>query len=734
MLNRKRFELALEKITPSDWRRFEEFASAFLSSEFSNLRSTGTSSGDGGRDAELHTPEGEPTILLQYSVTDNWEAKIKNTAKKIKKNFPLAKELIYVTNLPIGAKSDKLRSFIRKDYTFTLDIRDQSYFMDRFEGDDHRETVAANLARDIVDVFLESRDIIEKKAQALTPGENRAALVFLELQWEDDSRDKGLTKTAFDALVRTALRSTNDKNRMPRENIHKVVCEILPGNDGIVILETNKSLTRLQKSYIGYHAENDEFHLRHEESERIKSRLAEIEIEDKKLRDEIATSITLILKSSDFNDENELHELSSIARVSIESFLLQRGELFVSALEQGQLKQFGADAIRKTVEENLTTHPIYGKRDNTIVDRLVNVVVSILTNPGVAIEKYLRDMADAYTLMAFLHTTPDVQSATKKMFSVGEIWLDTSIILPLFAEDLVPTENWQFKRLIFAAKNVGLKIKVSPGVIEEVERHMNRAKLCSGWNGEKWRGDYPYLFASYIASGADQKNFSTWISQFVGNSRPEDDISYYLESFFNISTIDIAVDALKCKSEIRYAVKEAWNKIHNERRNRHGHEIDPMLSARLAEHDTDNYVGVIVRRQHEGSSAFGYTSWWLTLDHMAFEISEMISPNIVANSPPSPVMSADFLSNYLAFGPLRGQVERNEKQNGGLPVAIDPALVQYLTPELVALAKRVREESVGLQEHVIRRKVRDSLDEAKRRTGSVTRNGLTTQAKIPLEG
>jgi hypothetical protein len=52
----KRFELALERLEPSDWHRFERLASVFLASEFNELRTTVNAAGDEGRDSELFSP------------------------------------------------------------------------------------------------------------------------------------------------------------------------------------------------------------------------------------------------------------------------------------------------------------------------------------------------------------------------------------------------------------------------------------------------------------------------------------------------------------------------------------------------------------------------------------------------------------------------------------------------------------------------------------------------------
>lgn len=74
-----RFVFALERAKPSDWERFEKLASEFLAPEWPSIRTVATPSGDGGRDAELFSPDGDPSVLIQYSVAEDWERKIKDT-------------------------------------------------------------------------------------------------------------------------------------------------------------------------------------------------------------------------------------------------------------------------------------------------------------------------------------------------------------------------------------------------------------------------------------------------------------------------------------------------------------------------------------------------------------------------------------------------------------------------------------------------------------------------------
>jgi hypothetical protein len=102
-MNRKIFELALEKTRSSDWEYFEELSSNFLASEFGSLRTMASPSGDGGRDSELFSPDGTTYVAVQYSVAKNWDVKIRKTIKRLSEKFDDIKVLIYTTNQIIGA-------------------------------------------------------------------------------------------------------------------------------------------------------------------------------------------------------------------------------------------------------------------------------------------------------------------------------------------------------------------------------------------------------------------------------------------------------------------------------------------------------------------------------------------------------------------------------------------------------------------------------------------------------
>jgi hypothetical protein len=91
--------------------------------------------------------------------------------------------------------------------------------------------------------------------------------------------------------------------------------------------------------------------------------------------------------------------------------------------------------------------------------------------------------------------------------------------------------------------------------------------------------------------------------------------------------------------------------------------------------------------------------------------------------PDSPVLSADFMVNYLAFGPIRRKVGKAKEAH--LPLMMDLGTARYLTPELLAEAESLREDLKSLPDRIVRRRVRDHLDRARLRLGPIAKAGLT---------
>lgn len=225
-----RLELALDRLRSPDWERFERLASAFLAAEYDELRTVAAPSGDGGRDSELFSPFSEPTIVAQYSVTSDWRGKILSTVKRLGGTFPNVLILVYVSSKTIGAAADDLKKTLRTKHGISLDVRDRAWFCERVLESTSRQVAAEELAKAVVDPYLSDAGVGPRVQADLNSQEAVAAVTFLGLQWHDDVRDKGLTRIAFEALVRSALLDTSSERRITRDELNQRVCRLLPGH------------------------------------------------------------------------------------------------------------------------------------------------------------------------------------------------------------------------------------------------------------------------------------------------------------------------------------------------------------------------------------------------------------------------------------------------------------------------------------------------------------------------
>jgi hypothetical protein len=503
---------------------------------------------------------------------------------------------------------------------------------------------------------------------------------------------------------------------LTRSEIHSRIRQLFPSHPVEEMgRNIDSALTDLTKRYIRHWTATDEFCLTHEERNRIVNRLTDIEKADNNIQSEITEIVKRVFGST----AKGISELAVRTRRVLENFLLSRGELFASTVISGEYRLTGSDAINDFVTRDVADHPLARTEKSYTVDMFSRAVKEAITNPGINLREHLRSLGDAYTLLAFLRSTPDVQNAVSKMFSHGDVWVDANILLPLFAETLFSQEQHRFTSMVRAAGEAGIRLFITPGVLEEVERHINLSLSCAQNKWRRWEGHVPFLYSVYIQTGRATSSFAKWTENFRGHVRPEDDIAEYLQENFGIQRQSLEDEVRSAPMDLKIAVQEAWQSEHERRRERQRRGADPLLAMRLASHDIENFLGVIFRRRNETASSLGYNSWWLTLDRAAYDIEKKVR---YANKNGSPLMTPDFLLNYLALGPVRMQVSRQTEKT--LPIALDIRATEVLSPDLIEVANQVRERYKDMPENVIRRYVRDELDAAKSRPGKITIGGL----------
>jgi hypothetical protein len=704
-----RLRFSLKNLNSSDWEAFEQLASAYLAQEFPELR-TIAGVGDGGRDAVFFGPvEG---VVVQYSIQADWEQKIRRTLARLREQAIPCHFLIYASNQQIGARVDKIRAELLLQ-GIALDVRDITYFVDRVYVSDATKAAAESLGKRIVDPLLPANQLARNSP--VTDAEMRAGLVYLELHLRDSRQSRDLTKISYESLALGALIDSTPEEMRSRADVVTAVQRQIPGQHADQVETfTGQALKSLQEErmVIVKGPPEDRFYaLHHRERSRQTNRAIEIIVEREAVREELqqllqATAAALEVELGDA--EQVLTSLADALDRMLQSVLEQEGHRFVDAVRT-QSARFDRSDLLPIAERAVASSEALGDlgagRDE-MVELLLDGALQAFTSPPGMVRAYLRDLSDAYTLLAFMRETPDVQKAVAHFFSRGTLVLDASVLLPCFAETLVPTEGQRFTNLLRSAKEAGMNLRATAGVANEIDTHLRRALFCFRTPPSEWEGEVPFALEHWheLSGGGD---FAEYIYEFVGRNGP-DDIQQFLEHGLEISPIDLEEEAESALAETeRYEFTELWRTRKRIRQGGDATERDLLLR-----HDLEMYLGVLARRKSERKDVFGYESWWVTRDRVAQRIfGTARKAKLGINS--DPCMSPAFLSNLLSIGPARTRLGEHKNL---LPVALEIQRRGWPDMELTSVANQIREKHAEDPEWRIRQRIRQAMNTIKEST------------------
>lgn len=730
MSDNRRLAVALANLQPTDWKAFEDFASVFLTDEYPDLRIL-AGTGDKGQDAIFQSESSG--VVAQYSVTPAWRSKIKETIDRLRAEQISFTVLIYATNRSIAVLADELKVELRRDGV-ELDPRDPtSYFLPRIDRSMATRRAAQELSRRVVDDMLPTSDAVQNSP--LSTVEMKAGLLYLELQLADAGADRNLTKQTYEAVVLGVLADGGPERRLTRNEIVTKVQTRLPGHELLRIKElVSGALRRLQmKVRVTYQKATDSFALHAAERARLVNRAAELAAERLSLRSEIALIVAAREKALDLSlQAADSDDFVDVIEEVVESLLEHQGTAFVSAIESG------VPSVSRVDLYDLAKAAIYPKAralkealriEEPVVQDLVELATDsageLISRPGETMQAHLRRLADAYTLLAFIQQTPDVQKAVAQLFSRGTLVLDTTVILPMFVETARPIEEQRYTNLFRAARSAGLDLVVTHGVLNEIETHLERGLACAR-RGDRWIGTRPFVYRQWTEFWPDRQSYSSFVDRFMGRSNPQGD----LQDFLNVH-VGIKADDLGKKSRtFDVSVVGVVSEIFRENKQRFTiADPDGMGVDIRVLHDVEMYLGVLAMRGDEEPSVFGYEAWLVTTDGAAFRMQDLAADRGVTFAS-SPAMHPNFLSNLLALGPSRTAMEPSVKRL--LPVALDIEARGWGVPGLSAMAESIRSQHQAEPEWQIRRKLREAMERAKAGQGAFDDGTLTDLEFIEL--
>jgi hypothetical protein len=702
-MNRDRLALALSKIPFTAWADFENFASEFLAAEFPGLRTTARPAGDKGRDSEIvdiDSPVAGTRIKLQYSVTLDWSKKISGTVNTLIENDIKPTHLIYATNQHIGAEGDHLKSSIFTKYGVVVDIRDDTYFLDRRDSNPATQAASEELARKFVDPLLPTEAITAAVAPALTIQEERLAFLHLSIDLHDRTGDRNLTKSAFDSLILAMLHGSHAESRIPIADVKKKVKAIVgSGAPGQVDAQIDNAISRLQGKHgrIKLHSSDNTLHIAYDEQQTIDAAAQEF------LRQEQSLERDILAALYEQNDELDADSSDTAAAINdvrrcIEGMMWEYGEQFVDALRgSSPVNLLFGDIF----EHYLTSAGFESKLSQAEISRAIQTVVEEGCDDGKA---FLGRLLDSYTILALLKSTPDVQKALRKVVSGDQIWVDTSFLLPVLADRMGGGEH-PFETLVETCNAVGIRLFVTDGVIQEIDAHLRICVAVARRISTPPR--YPYLLAKFIENGHPVNAFPDWQEDIRGELQPLSDITEYLKDEHHIAIRSLTSEVEVAPAELRLAATEYLRQFHELRR---GADVDAFSVDRLIDHDVESIVGVIELRKLHRDTPGSYRYWWLTLDRKARTVTSALTDE-TGRQYDNVAISPGYLAQLIRLAP--SILSSKPKPAGHTLILLDLARSQSISPAVVEKIETLRESIPGLTSRRIRRVIRDELNRQK---------------------
>lgn len=696
-MSNDRLKLALSQIKPGDWERFEEFASEFLTSEFPDFRNMATQSGDKGRDGELYNINNSGDVKLQFSVSEDWSGKINATVRRLEKTG-LPRVLIYVTNQDIGAQSDQLKSRLIKR-NVSLDIRDCTYFIDRRSSSESCISACQSLERAFVDPLLASESLGASVGKALSTMEERIAFLHLSIEMSERTNDRNLTKLAIEALILSILHGSSAENPMPREAIIEQLLPLLKSTiRDTAIAQVDSALDRLsaKRGRIKYRSKEGSYHVSHGERQHIDAQAESFLSGQESLEADIHAALYLIDSDADKNSQDYSSQVSSIRKL-FEYLLLDFGEQFSIFLTTATIPE-------QALTESLTTIASNHSISSPIpVGDLLEVIEEVCVHGNETTQRHLRKLLDAYTTMALLQSTSDVQKTMRKIFTGGRIWLDTSVVLPLLVETMYGVDS-PYTHLVEASRAADVALYVTPGVVEEVDAHLT---LCVNAARSSTVARIPYVLGQYIRNGGSRSEFYAWQEEFRGLGDPIFDIQEFLSDEFNIKVRDLADPLSRAPKDLYESAERFWDEVTETRR---GTTSDPSEIAKLARHDLENTVGVLQLRGNASTNPVGDQDWLLTEDRHAKRFSRVIGEELGRHIT-SPVINPQFLAQLVRF--KRDNSAHSSSDADRVPIYFGIARSEPLTPEIAAMIDDLRSKSPSLGPRRTRRFIREQMNQRK---------------------
>ena len=487
---------------------------------------------------------------------------------------------------------------------------------------------------------------------------------FLRQKWEEDRNNLRLDELLVDSLILYALEGTD-----PEKNILRTKDEILDIVRSKIKFEARvlhdlidsrlKALSTKQRKINHHHKENA-YCLRYEE------RLA---IADRNLRDDALYETFVVDTKNDLETyldetilgikegielvEALLHDLFSKQGLEFTDFVLHRAS-------KDSLEKNLPDLVSAAVESSAKVKS--GKP--AIKSALLATIRHIVYNGTRSQKEFVSRLSHTYMLMFLLQCDPKLATYFAAQASKLKVYVDASIIIPALSEHYLEQRNRRYCNLLKGARQHGVELVINEVILGELSGHFrmiqNAYERDYQGNEEFYTEEIDILLIEHIMIRAffyarmkgEVKNWTDFLGTFVSqglNNLHEDLIGWLKEEFGIVYQPNSAIGIVLDPGDVDALKKElAQYKVHQDIA---GRERKALNDARVILtifnlREKNNEVGE--------AGIHGYKTWWLSSDITTHRAVRQI---FGSRYPHHCYMRPDFLYNYIALAPSKGETE-----------------------------------------------------------------------------
>jgi len=608
----------------------------------------------------------------------------------------------------------------------SLDLRDREYLLACANSSADNSRLCEQFARTYADPVVARESIENDTALLLDDAEERTALVYLELMLQDKYSEMALTKFSFEALVIFSLRNSTVKSLFTKDQIVSQIVKTFPCQnrervDSLVISAldqlTNKGVVKLTPGSASYCLNAQEKILLDDASVRFA-------LEKIHLREEIATIVRRIGRTEGIDYEYDSDALASDIILILNYYFGIQGQHTAKGLLSNQEYRRPFSTTEELTEKAVQVQKkaLNGLRtlsSEQYFDIVPLAIEQVINSPTAITRNYFRRCADGYMITFFLQENPDVQKVVSKLIHAGRMIVDTSYLIPCFAEISLNKSEQRHTSLLKAANEFGMKLIITQDILNELLSHLRRVRHVHSQSSSASDAQ----FDSSVNSNFDLallrafkraklegriNSLEEYLHNFVGDDDPRVDMIESVKALYGIDFLGLSDEYQKLDNSLIEKVVSIWKKARTRR-----HDLDEQTFDLLIRHDVKAYMPVQNMRGSERTEhSYGYGTWWLTLDRTAFKIHKQIQD--VAGDAITPVtscMGPDFLLRYLSVVPQPKDKAKYFAET--LPLTVDLAGMGLIPSEFCEQIHKALKSHENLAPFVQRRQVRNLLNRAR---------------------